>query len=47
MVVIAIQLELNLLLMCSCLLSLFDLLFSMDGIFGVFDENEQIDFMIV
>jgi hypothetical protein len=42
MVVIAVQLELNLLLMCSYLLSLFDLLFNMDGIFGVFDENEQL-----
>ena len=42
MVVIAVQWELNLLLMCSYLLSLFDLLFNMDGIFRVFDENEQL-----
>ena len=42
MVVIAVQLELNLLLMCSYLLSLFDLLFNMDVIFRVFDENEQL-----
>ena len=42
MVVIAVQWELNLLLMCSYLLSLFDLLFNMDRIFGVFDENEQL-----